>query len=92
MIEKYRHSGSPLKNAIAAYNAGVGPVDRYHGVPPYRETEGYVSRVLARMQQYRSYSMPKTVLPRQVFDINFPRKVDIRSSAVHQQMDEAASR
>jgi len=27
---KYRHSGSPLKNAIAAYNAGYGAADRYH--------------------------------------------------------------
>ena len=51
---KYRHSGSPLKNAIAAYNAGYGAADRYHGVPPFRETQGYVNRVLALMQQYQS--------------------------------------
>jgi soluble lytic murein transglycosylase-like protein len=54
LIERYRHSDSPLKNVIAAYNAGYSAVDRYHGVPPFRETQGYVNRVLALMQQYQS--------------------------------------
>jgi len=54
LIERYRHSNSPLKNVIAAYNAGYGAVDRYHGVPPFRETQGYVNRVMALMQQYQS--------------------------------------
>lgn len=30
----------------ASYNAGEGAVERYHGVPPYPETQQYVSRVL----------------------------------------------
>jgi soluble lytic murein transglycosylase-like protein len=54
LIERYRHSSSPLKNVIAAYNAGFGAVDRYHGVPPFPETQGYVNRVLALMQQFQS--------------------------------------
>jgi soluble lytic murein transglycosylase-like protein len=41
-----RFSGD-LTLALAGYNAGPGAVEKYRGVPPYRETTEYVRRVLA---------------------------------------------
>ncbi len=38
--------GGDVQKAIAAYNAGPQAVKDYNGVPPYRETQNYVNKVL----------------------------------------------
>ncbi len=43
MLDRFKS----LPLALAAYNAGAATVERYDGIPPYRETQGYVRRILS---------------------------------------------
>jgi len=56
LLERYNFD---LVKALAAYNAGPERVEHYKGVPPYRETQAYVARIV------HEYNRKKTAQERQ---------------------------
>lgn len=57
MSDLLRQFGSP-ELALAAYNAGPAPVEACHCIPPYPETQAYVTRILALIGGAGSIAMP----------------------------------
>lgn len=48
LLEKY---DGRVAEALAAYNAGAGAVARHRGIPPYRETRGYIRKVVGEFEK-----------------------------------------
>ena len=63
LMDKYHRYGNRLPRVIAAYNAGPGTVDHYHGVPPFRETRRYVVRVLRLLRFFQKERPENGLLP-----------------------------
>lgn len=61
LLDYYR---GDYPKTIAAYNAGEAAVDKYHGVPPYAETQNYVYRVARNLEAARqSAALPVKTAP-----------------------------
>lgn len=55
LLKRYK---GDLYKSIAAYNAGEGAVDRYKGIPPYKETQNYVRKVLTAYNRLSGDAVP----------------------------------
>jgi len=85
LMKRYKHN---MRFAAAAYNAGEGRVDRYKGVPPYRETRRYVKNVLRVYNKLRSHrkSLGKKAKAIRVSGKVSKKRISIRKASSHLQM------
>jgi len=75
-----RFKGDMIKT-IAAYNAGEGAVDKHKGVPPYKETQRYVKKVMHVYAKLSGHKVPALSFANSKFSYNKNGRVSTRYSS-----------
>lgn len=61
LSQQLKRFNGNVNMALAAYNAGPGAVQKYNGIPPYRETQDYVKRIQGYWKESSKYGKPSGV-------------------------------
>lgn len=82
-MKKYLDKYGSYPLALAAYNAGPGAVDKYGGVPPYHETQNYVSTIMGSAGTSDSSATPLPVgaqswIDRLLHGVGLPNSTDVK--------------